>query len=85
MTIAIEAAELMEHFQWTTPEGSQRVGRDEASRTQIAEELADVLIYCLHFANQTGIDVSESIDKKLARNEARFPPGFVPRSADERF
>ena len=85
MSIAIEAAELMEHFQWTTPEGSQRVVHDEASRTHIAEELADILIYCLHFANQTGIDVSQSIDGKLTRNEARFPAGFVPRSADERY
>jgi NTP pyrophosphatase (non-canonical NTP hydrolase) len=45
---------------------------DEA-RAEVADELADVMIYCLSFANATGIDVSEAILKKLARNEGRFP------------
>lgn len=83
MSIAIEAAELMEHFQWSTPEGSQRLARDPAERERIADELADVLIYCFHFANQANIDVSSAVYAKLVRNEARFPAGVVPKSADE--
>ncbi len=73
MSIAIEAAELMEHFQWSSPEESVAYLADEAARATVADELADVLIYCLSFANSSGIDVSKAIQAKLARNEGRFP------------
>lgn len=73
MSIAIEAAEIMEHFQWRTPEASSALVQDEGLRAEVADELADVLIYCLSFANACEIDVSAAIQKKLARNEARFP------------
>lgn len=75
MSIAIEAAEIMEHFQWRTPEEARRlVLQDEALRAEVADELADVLIYCLSFANACEIDISAAVQKKLARNETRFPP-----------
>lgn len=73
MSIAIEAAEIMEHFQWLTVEESSALMRDPKQRTEVADELADVLIYCLSLANSTGIDISEAIQAKLARNEKRFP------------
>ena len=73
MSIAIEAAELMEHFQWSSPEESAALVEDETARAAVADELADVLIYCLSFANSSGIDVSTAIKTKLARNEGRFP------------
>ncbi|MCB0156981.1 MAG: nucleotide pyrophosphohydrolase, partial [Caldilineaceae bacterium] len=44
---------------------------------EVADELADVLIYCLSFANATGVDVSEAVLAKLARNQTRFPVGQV--------
>ncbi len=74
MSIAIEAAEIMEHFQWLAPEEASARLRDAAARIEIADELADVLIYCLSFANVTGIDISASVRAKLERNETRFPP-----------
>ena len=74
MSIAIEAAEIMEHFQWLTAEEAMRVMEDDVERTEVADELADVLIYCLSFANSSNIDVSTAIMAKLARNETRFPP-----------
>ncbi len=73
MSIAIEAAELMEHFQWYSSDESRLLVQDEAARAAIAEELADVLIYALHFANECGIDVSGAVRAKVARNERRFP------------
>lgn len=73
MSIAIEAAELMEHFQWQSLDESIALMKDEAARAEVADELADVLIYCLSFANGSGIDVATAIQKKLARNELRFP------------
>jgi len=73
MSIAIEAAEIMEHFQWITIDEGRALMAEEEARVEVADELADVMIYCLSFANATEIDVSEAILKKLARNEGRFP------------
>ena len=73
MSIAIEAAEVMEHFQWLTTEEAAARMDDAGQRAEVADELADVLIYCLSFANSSGIDLSEAILKKLARNQVRFP------------
>jgi dCTP diphosphatase len=72
-SIAIEAAEIMEHFQWLTIEEGKALMKGDETRAEVADELADVMIYCLSFANASGIDVSEAILKKLARNEGRFP------------
>lgn len=74
MSIAIEAAEIMEHFQWLTEQQSRELVQDGEQRAEIADELADVLIYCLSFANSADIDISQAVRKKLARNETRFPP-----------
>ncbi len=73
MSIAIEAAEMMEHFQWLSTEEAMERMCDAAARAEVADELADVLIYCLSFANSSGIDISQSIQQKLARNQVRFP------------
>lgn len=73
MALAAEAGELMEHFLWAGPEDSRAVARDPAKRAKIAEELADVVIYALEFANATGIDVAASIEAKMASNALRYP------------
>ncbi|PHV11713.1 nucleotide pyrophosphohydrolase [Chitinimonas sp. BJB300] len=67
MSIAIEAAELMEHFQWSPP------AAETVDKAAVAEELADVLMYALAFANSLEIDVAAAIKAKLAKNEIRFP------------
>ncbi len=77
MSIAIETAELMEHFQWLSTEESVAIVQNAAARAEIADELADVLIYALSFANSAGIDVGEAIIRKLNRNQTRFPVGQV--------
>lgn len=74
MSIAIEAAELMEHFQWLTEGESAKHVCDNHIAKQISEELADILIYCFAFANRAEIDVSRAVQSKLSRNEKRFPP-----------
>jgi dCTP diphosphatase len=73
MALAAEAAELMEHFLWSTPEESKSVAADPAKRAKIAEELADVVIYALEFANATGLDVAASIESKIAANARKYP------------
>jgi len=65
-SIAIEAAELLAHFQWTDEPPNER-------RPQVAEELADVLIYCLTMADALKIDLSQTVHQKLVRNAAKYP------------
>jgi NTP pyrophosphatase (non-canonical NTP hydrolase) len=73
-SIAIEAAELCEHFQWLTPEESlERVGHTPAG-SPIAEELADVLSYVLAMANVLNIDLDEALRMKMAKNAIKYPP-----------
>lgn len=73
MALAAEAGELMEHFLWATPEASRMIATDTAKRKKIEEELADVVIYALEFANMTGIDVAAAIETKMAANAAKYP------------
>jgi NTP pyrophosphatase (non-canonical NTP hydrolase) len=73
MALAAEAAELMEHFLWATPEQSREVAREPAKRKKIEEELADVVIYALEFANMTGLDMAAAIEAKMAANAKKYP------------
>jgi NTP pyrophosphatase (non-canonical NTP hydrolase) len=74
MALAAEAGELMEHFLWDTPEASrEKVKAEPARLAKIEEELADVVIYALEFANMTGIDVAAAIERKMAQNAAKYP------------
>lgn len=72
MSIAIEAAELMEIFQWFSNEEAWNIKNSEEF-THLKEELADVLIYCMSLANQLDIDIAGSIEDKIIKNEKRFP------------
>lgn len=73
MALAAEAGELMEHFLWATGEASREAVNDPAKRAKIEEELSDVIIYALEFANMTGIDVAAAIETKMAANAAKYP------------
>jgi dCTP diphosphatase len=72
-SIAIEAAELLEHFQWLTDEQATAALHEEAKLEAVAEEMADVFIYLLSLANALDVDVSEAVLGKLEQNEERFP------------
>ena len=61
MAIAAEAAELMEHFLWQSPEGSLSDMESENLRSKVEEELADVFIFAIEFANMTGTDIAAII------------------------
>jgi dCTP diphosphatase len=73
MALAAEAGELMEHFLWADPAASRNIARDPMRRTKIEEELADVVIYALEFANVTGINVAAVIEAKMAANAKKYP------------
>ena len=73
MSLSIEAAELMEHFQWLSTEQSRAVGADEEKLAAIAEELADVFCYALAMANELKLDVSTAVRDKIDKNALKYP------------
>ena len=73
MSIAIEAAELMEHFQWLTTQDARVAVQRPDEEAAVADELADILIYCLSFSNALDLDVTSAVLGKLQTNEHRYP------------
>lgn len=73
MSLAIEAAEFMEHFQWLTPEQSRALADQPDRRAAAGEELADVVCYVLALANELGLDLSDAIRDKMVKNAAKYP------------
>ncbi|MGW4724010.1 nucleotide pyrophosphohydrolase [Streptomyces sp. NPDC004291] len=71
--LSVEAAELLEIFQWLTPEQAERVMEDPESAHRVADEVADVLAYLLQFCAALGIDPLAALAAKIDRNEVRFP------------
>ncbi|NLY85803.1 MAG: nucleotide pyrophosphohydrolase [Tissierellia bacterium] len=72
MSIAIEAGELMEIFQWLTQEEAWDINNSEEA-IHLREELSDVIIYCMSLANQLDIDISSSIEDKIRKNAIKYP------------
>jgi len=73
MALAAETGELMEHFLWADAAASQARCREPERRRKIEEEIADVVIYSLEFANVAGIDLAAAIEMKLAANAQKYP------------
>ncbi len=73
MGMAIETAELMEHFLWIDGEASRKAADDPQRREQIADEMADVANYLLNLSNVLGIDLSDAIVAKIAKNAVKYP------------
>lgn len=72
-SICIESSELLENFQWVTTDESEAYGEDDRRLSSVSSELADIIIYCLAFANVLNIDVSHSVTSKLMECEGRYP------------
>ncbi|SRR5713226_497018 len=73
ISISIEAAELLEHFQWKTDVQVSEALRDETKINEVSDELADILIYCLGFLDVLHIDFSEAVERKLNQNSEKYP------------
>ncbi len=73
MGLAIEAAELMEHFLWIDNPASREAVRDPEQRLRIGEEMADVACYLLALANVMNLDLSDAVDDKLVKNAVKYP------------
>jgi dCTP diphosphatase len=73
MALAIEAAELMEHFRWVANTNANALMSDADVAAAIRQEAADVLLLLVQFANVAGIDLMAAAQAKLALNEVRYP------------
>ena len=69
--LSVEAAELLEHFQWLTDEQSRTLPQDRLAK--VGEEVADVLLYLLQLTDKLGIDPIEAAKHKLSRNAEKYP------------
>jgi len=72
-SLSIEAAEVLEHFQWLTDEQSQNLSPEQ--RDKVALEIADVLLYLLQLADKLQIDPVAAAKNKLALNAEKYPVG----------
>lgn len=73
MSLAIEAAELMEHFQWISMQESRDTANDDDKKIAIGEELADVFCYTLAIANEMEIDLASTFQRKMKLNRQKYP------------
>jgi dCTP diphosphatase len=76
MSIAIEAAELMEHFQWSD--------YSNQDRQEMANELGDILSYCLSFADVMGIDITTAFLDKLEQTKKKYPVELFNPASDNK-
>jgi len=82
VALSVEASELLEIFQWLTPEQAAAVMDDAESAHRVRDEVADVLAYLLQFCEVLGVDLLAALAAKIDRNEERFPrPGPADHSS----
>jgi NTP pyrophosphatase (non-canonical NTP hydrolase) len=85
LALASEVGELCALFRWLTPEQSQLAAFDSQQREAIADELADVANIVFLLSAQTGIDLSQAVREKMAKNERKYPvPAVPPRPGEKR-
>lgn len=73
MSLSVEVAELMEHFQWRTPEEASDVASDPELLGEVGHEMADVACYLLALSSSLGIDLSDAIERKMVLNRKKYP------------
>ncbi len=71
LSLVLEAGEVMEHFQWKNTEEVEKYVK--TNKAEIGEELADVLSWVLLMSNDLNIDILEALDKKITKNECKYP------------
>lgn len=73
MALSSEVGELVELFQWLTPEESHTMMQDERRARAVEAEMADVFSYLLRLADVLGVDLESALNKKIDSNESRYP------------
>lgn len=80
MALMVEAAELMEHFQWLTAEESKDLTPEQEA--EVADEIADVQIYLMMLADRLGIDIDSAVQAKILKNADKYPVSGTGETAD---
>lgn len=84
MSLSIEAAELMEHFQWTnTVDEAVKVLKDKRKRSDVEDEVADIAIYLIDFCNLYNVDLEKAIIKKMKKNVKKYPAQKVKGKSEK--
>ena len=73
MALAVEAAELMEHFLWIDNDASRAEMRDPKKREEAGEEIADVACLLFALCNALDLDLSDAVRRKMAKNVLKYP------------
>jgi len=73
MALTIEAGELMDIFKWNTPGECESMMSEKNTRQEATDELADIIIYAIAFANRNDINISNAIDQKMIKNRIKYP------------
>lgn len=79
--LAVEAAELLEPFQWLRDEDSRSLAERPGEYAQVVEEVADVMIYLLRLADQLGIDLERAVAEKIRKNGEKYPVALARGNA----
>ncbi len=78
MALMVEAAELLELFQWLTTAQSHTLTQDPYDKERVSDEIADVLLYLLQLADHTGVDLNAAVQSKLRKNAIKHPAKNAP-------
>lgn len=73
ISIAIEAVELLEIFQWLTDSEAFQVSKSKKNKALVEEEMADVFIYLIRLADVLGVDLASVAEKKIGQNAIKYP------------
>ncbi|MGB5178298.1 MAG: nucleotide pyrophosphohydrolase [Gammaproteobacteria bacterium] len=79
MALIVEAAELVEHFQWLTEKQSQKLPADKLA--EVEQEIADIQIYLIRLADKLGVDMEKAVNAKIKLNEKKYPAKKVSGKA----
>lgn len=71
--ISTESSELLEHFLWKSPKEVEELFKSEHKKQEISEEMADVLYFLLRLAQRYDIDLTTAFDKKMEKNDKKYP------------
>jgi len=81
MALSVEAGELSRLFEWLSCAESDVFAQNNTNKEKIADELADIMMFLLRLSEVTGIDLSEAVQKKLAKNVQKYPVELVKGKA----
>jgi NTP pyrophosphatase (non-canonical NTP hydrolase) len=82
MALSVEASELVEIFQWLTPEQAKEI-MDSSQSDHVKEEVADVMIYLLRLADKLDIDLESAVNDKIIQNGKKYPVNLSKGNADK--